>query len=463
MQISRDDLNPCTVVLEVVCSAKQVETAFKRVLKEYGKRVRIPGFRAGQAPSAMIEKAVPLGDLEGAAMEEAIRASLRKALTDESLNAVAQPAVDLKKFTREPPECEYTAKVPLAPQVELGEYEGLQAEKYRIEVTEADIERQIDELRSRSGQRKEVADRGLQAGDNALVNIKIEGDEGDGRNFVVVAGQTFEGLDTALMGMQLDDIKSVDLTFPEAFEEQDLAGQTEKCTVTLRSLSAIELPALDDDFAKSLSLEDVSELRARVETRIREVRQQLSEEMVHERIIEQLHAASTVHVADNLWEAVAERRLSNIKEQLKEKGTDLGAYVQQNGMTEEQFVKAQRQEAKTHVERAAIIDSVFKQEGLAITNEDTNAQFLKIAYENNVLPEKMTEFAKEFGPQIQDEIVNRTMYAKVLGLLTEKAKITEVDPPVGPTGDQVQSDTAIEARDIERSPARQENDLESKK
>ena len=143
MQISRNDLNPCTVVLEVVCSGKQVQTAFKRVLKEYGKRIRISGFRAGQAPPAMVEKSVPAGDLQGAALEETIRLSLLKALTDESLNPVAQPAVDLKKFTREPPVCEYTAKVPLAPQVELGEYDGLQAEKYRIEVSEADIKRQI--------------------------------------------------------------------------------------------------------------------------------------------------------------------------------------------------------------------------------------------------------------------------------------------------------------------------------
>ena len=137
--------------------------------------------------------------------------------------------------------------------------------------------------------------------------------------------------------------------------------------------------------------------------------------------------------------------------------------MQQNGMTEEQFIEAQQHEAKTHVERAAIIDSVFKQEGLQITKEDTNAQFLKIAYENNVQADKLTEFAKEFGPRIQEEVVNRTMYSKVLGLLTEKAEITEVDPPVGPTGDQARSDATIEARDIERSPARKENDSESAK
>jgi trigger factor len=189
------------------------------------------------------------------------------------------------------------------------------------------------------------------------------------------------------------------------------------------------MPELDDEFAKSLQLENVDDLKGRIRENIQFAKERMAQEMLNERILQALLANSTVHVADTQWETVADRRLAEIQEELKQQGATLEQYAQQNGMTEAEFVEAQRAEAKVQVQRAVVLQEIFNKEGLKITDKDTNEQFLRIAYENQVPEADLKKFAKEYGPQIRDEIVYRTIYAKVMGLLNEGAQITEVDPP----------------------------------
>jgi trigger factor len=430
MRVEREDLNPCTVLLKVSCSPEQVQSGVRKAIKALSKRIKVPGFRPGTAPVSVMEQMLSPQDIDSFAQEETINASYKSALQSEGLTPVEQGQIMDVQFDRGAEKCEYSVKVPLAPKVELGEYRGLKAEKFKVDVTEDEVMRQIDELRARTGKKKAV-DRGVREGDNALVNIKVEGAEGDGKNFMVVAGQTFPDLDAALLGMKTDDIKSVGLTFPDAFAEADMAGKTLKCTLTVRSVSAVELPEVDDEFAKSMQLESLEEMKGRIRENILLAKQQMAQEMVNERLLEALLSSSTVHVADTQWEGVAERRLAEIRDELAQQGATLAQYAEQNGMSEEQFVNAQREEAKTQVQRAVLLREVFNKEGLKVTERDSNEQFLRIAYENRVREDELKKFAKEYGPQIRDEIVYRTIYAKVMGLLNEAAEVTEVEPPRG--------------------------------
>jgi len=430
MHVSREDLNPCTVSLTVTCSAEQVQAGVRKAVKALAKRIKVAGFRPGTAPVHVLEKMIPAEEIDALAQEETINATFKTAVQDEGLTLGGQAQIEKVEFDRATDACEYTVKVPLAPKVELGDYKSLSAERFKVTVNDDEIDRQIDDLRARSG-KKQPVERGMKPGDNALVNIKVEDAEGDGRNFMVVAGQTFVDLDSALIGMKVDDIKSVELDFPEGFQEADLAGAKHKCKVTVRSVSAVELPELDDEFAKSFNVESVDELRARISESIRQAKEQMGQEMVNERLLEDLLAKSEVHVADTAWESVATRRLTEIAEELKKQGATLEQYVQQNGMDEAQFLEAQKAEAKTQVQRAVLIEKVFHAEGMAVTDKDANEQFLRVAYENKVPEAELKKFAKEYGPQIRDEIVYRTMYSKVMGLLNEHASVTEIDPGAG--------------------------------
>ncbi len=431
MQVKRTDLNPCTVQLEIVCSPEQVEQGFSRAAKEFAKRIKVPGFRPGTAPKAVIEKMIDPSELARSAAEEIVKTVLKKAMDQEDLKPDNTPAVNLTKFERDTSVCEFTAKVPLPPVVTLGEYKGLTATRPPIDVTEEEVEQQIEEIRGRRGKREAVTGRGIQEGDMAVVNIRPDGEEGEGKTFMVIAGQTFPDLDKALMTMSAEEIKHVALEFPGTFQEKDWAHKSFEATVTVRSVSTTQAPKLDDEFAQSLKASDVEDLRNRVREGIRRAKEQIVQEMVNEQLFDQLLKVSQVQVPDTTWEQVAAQRLQEMAYEQGSKQRTLEDYAKENGMTIDELVAAQQAEAKVHVERAVLIEHIFQKEGMKISNDDANRHFMEIANENQVPQEQLSKFAKKFGGSIRNEIFFRTMHAKVVEFLNQHA--TFVDEAPAPT------------------------------
>lgn len=422
MQITREDLNPCTVKLDVVCSPDQVREGFAKAYKTLAKKVRVPGFRPGQAPRAMIEQMVSRDDIYNEAADAIVKNALTKAIEQEKLEPNDYPAVQVTKLDEADTVCEFTSKIPLAPIVELGDYKGLAASRPKVEVTDDEVEQQLDLLRQRAGKREEVKGRGVQAGDIAVVNIKAEGDEGEGRNFMTIAGKTFEQLDEAIQGMEVEEMKSLELKFPKNFQEKDWAGKTMKCQVTLRSLNAVKLPELDDAFAKSLKTDNVADLKDRLRDRMLAAKQQMADDYVNEQLQEELLKRCTVHVPDNMWESVAARRLQDLQTDIQAKGLTPQQYAEQSGMTMEQLVEAWRHEAKSHVMRAVVVRDIFVKEKLKLSNEDLNIALHEMAGEYEMPAEDLfMALKKNKGLR---ELEFRAIFKKVIGFLNEHAKVT---------------------------------------
>lgn len=427
MQVKRTDLNPCTVQLEVVCSVDQVEAGFTKAAKEFAKRIKVPGFRPGTAPKAMVEKLIDQEELARAAVDEIIRASLSKALEQESVKPDNSPAVNVTKFDRAEGACEFVAKVPLPPVVKMGDYKGLVIQRPPIEVSDAEVEKQIEELRQRKGKKSEVVGRGIAEGDMAVVNIKPDGDEGEGKSFMVIAGQTFPDLDATLIGMGAEEIKHAKLNFPATFQEKDWSGKKFEATVTVRSVSTTQAPELDDEFAQSLKATDVKDLKEKVRASIERAKAEMSQEMVNEQLFDQLMKSSEVEVPDTTWEQVANQRLQEMAYELGQQKKTVEDYAKETGMTIEELVLAQQAEAKVHVKRAVLIENIFKLEKMNVDGNDANRHFLQIAAENRVPEADLTKFAKKYGGNIRNEIVFRTMHTKVVEFLNDHA--VEGDAP----------------------------------
>ena len=425
MKVQREELNPCTVLLSITCTPAQVRGAFDKAYKELGKKLRLPGFRPGHAPKAMLQRALPKEDVMNAAADQIIRTAYKEALEKENLKPEGQGSVNIKALDEESSTCEFDVKVPLPSIVELAEYKNVPVERPAIEVGEDDVERQIEELRKRGGKREKVTDRGIREGDMAVVNIKQHGETGDGRTFMTTAGATFPQLDEALIGMEAEQMKHLTLTFPGTFQESDWAGQTLDVDLTVRSVNAVKVPELDDAFAKSLDLENVEDLRERVRLGLERAREQMLEDIVNEQVLTHLVNESQIQVADNTWEAVLNRRLYDIQQELAKQKKTIEDHAKENGMTVEEFVNRLREEAQLHVKRAVVVERVFKAEEMKINDQEATQHFLQIAAEHEVPEEKLEEFAKQYGGVIRDEVVYRAMYAKVMGFLREHANITE--------------------------------------
>lgn len=429
MQVTREDLNPCTVKLTIACAPDQVKDAFDKALKSIAKEIRLPGFRPGHAPKHMVEKMINPEELYRQAADELIRRTYDKAVAEQKLDVDAgvRPSVEMTALDRDEQKGEYIAKVPLPPKIKLSEYKGLTANRQGLDVSDEEVDFQIDELRKRQSSRESITNRSAAEGDYGVVNIKPEGDAGEGKNFMVVLGQTFEGLDNALKGMNAEEMKTAELTFPDTFSDSTWAGKKMKVQLTLNSLSAVTLPALDEEFAKSLKTESVEELKTRMRDSITEAKKQMSNDMLQEQLLEQLREASEISVSDNMWEALANQRLTEIAQQQAEQGKSLEQYAAENGMVVDDLVKAWHEQAKVHVERAMIVREIFAAEKLAITNEELNGELFAMAQEYQMEPMELLEAMRRSGSL--QELQFRAISRKVTNFLIDNANIVEGEAP----------------------------------
>jgi trigger factor len=428
MTVTREDLNPCTVKLTIVCEPAEVKEGFDKAFKQIAKSVRLPGFRPGHAPRSMVEPLINKQDLMNEAADQIVRKTGTKAMEEEKLqpDPSQRPMVDLTKLEQDPAECEFSVKVALPPIVDLGDPKGLQIEKPSIDVTEEEVDYQLEEIRKRRSTREAITDRGVAEGDVAVLNVKIDGESGEGRTFMTVAGQTFPELDAALMGMKVEEMRHVDLTFPENFQEKDWAGKPLSCTVTVNSLSAVKMPELDESFAKSMKTETVEELRTRLKDTIAKAKKEMVDEIVSEQLLDKLLERSTVHVPDNMWENLAARRLQETAAEQREQGKSLEEYAKENGMTLEELVENWKEKALIHVKRALLIREVFSKEKMTLSNQDLNHELFAMANEYEMQPEELLSILKKNHQM--EELQFKAFARKVGNFLAEHADAREVVP-----------------------------------
>lgn len=427
MQVSREDLNPCTVLLTVTCTPEQVAGGFTKAYKTAAKKIKVPGFRPGTAPLPMVKQYANPEYVAEIAAENIVGDAYKKAVTDADLEPHTGPKVELIKLSEETGECEFKAKVPLAPQIELGEYKGLKASKPAIEVTDQEIEEQIQELREGRAKRKAVENRGAQNGDFAVVNILPDDEQGEGRNFMTMVGHTFPGLDEALQGLKLDDIKQAELSFPAEFQEKDWAGTTKKCVMRLKSLAAPELPDLTDEFAQQFAAGSVDELKERIREGMTNAKTQMVENYVHEQLMNSVIEGSTIHVPDPMWEDVANQRMHEIAQDAARQGANLEAVAQSNNMSIEQLYERIKDEAKSEVQRALVLTEIFQKQEMKLGNEDIAQEVDLFAREMGVPPQEALKQLRR--ARRLDEVQFRALRKKVLSFLTENATIEAAPAP----------------------------------
>lgn len=424
MQVTSEQLNPCTIQLAIVCAPEEVKEGFTKAFKSISKSMKIPGFRPGHAPRAMVESLISQDSLHSEAADQIVRSVLMKALKQEDLQPFPgnRPSVNLQKFDRDTDACEFTAKIPLAPQVELGEYKKLKVEKPAIQVKDEEVDYQVEELRKKKSSRTALTDRGIADGDVAYVSVKPEGDE-TARNFMTIVGQTFPEMDKAITGLKVEEMRSVELTFPENFQEKDWAGKKKKVQVSLNSASSVQLPALDDDFAQSFKAENVDDLKTKIREQLLIAKNQLVRDVLNEQAMERLLENSKVEVSDNSWEDIANRRLQETANEVHQKGSTMEKYAEENGMTLEQLQTAWQDKAKIYIKRAFLIREVFAKEKMGLTNEDLNKELVEMAYEFQISPAEMFDILKK--NKSLEELQFRAISRKVSDFLVANADIKE--------------------------------------
>lgn len=373
----------CKRELELEIPADNVRKAKDKISRDLARVARIPGFRPGKAPVTLIERRFA-DEIKGEVLESLLPEFLSKALQEQKLTPVNQPAVDQVNFADDG-QVKFRATFEVLPEFELADYKGLEVEVEEIQVGDAEVDKAIEDLRERAATYAPVEGRAIQDGDYAqikLIGKTAEGEPVQADNVMchVGAEETLETFTQNLRGANVGDTKQFEAKYPENYPDPKLAGKTYDYTVELLGIKEKKLPELNDEFAKDVAaevggVENVAELRAKVKERLDAAREERQREQANDKIIETLVNKHDFPVPQSLIEHQMDARLERVVRSLAQQGVDPRA-VNVDWVT---LRRRQQERATGDVKAELIVDRIASAESIDVTEEDVEKEIEHLA------------------------------------------------------------------------------------
>jgi len=434
VEVTITDLSPCKKQLRIEIDAETVNAKFDAVAKDFRRHAHLPGFRPGKAPLANVMRSY--GDKIG---EEAKRTlmsdSYAKALKENELRPVIMPEVEELQFGHGKP-FQYLATLEVTPAFEMPEYIGIEVEKERHSVNDADIAKALDTLRE---QRVSYADmdRPVVEDDFIVVNftgtiddkpitdlIKVARGLTEQKNFWLHKTQNplIPGTVEALIGSSKGDKKTVTVTIPDDFVYEEIVGKEAKYEIEVVQVKEKSLPELDDKFAKGFGAESMDKLREGVENDLKNELEYSKKKSIRNQCVDKLLGAVNCDLPETIVNEATRAAVHNIVQQNHQRGVGK-EIIEEN---KDKIYANAKTDAKVRVKANYILSKIAEKEGIKVTDKELSRQVAAMAAQQKVKPQKLAQQLKDNGTiyQVQEEIMN----AKVIDLLEEKAKVTEIDP-----------------------------------
>ena len=427
MQISVQRLSPVELELEIHIPVESVKAEFDKAYVTLGKRAHVKGFRPGKAPRDVLKKLFGpqvVNDVANAIVND----TLPKALTEQNLTPISQPAVEAGKIDVKEP-FSYKARFEVQPEIADVKYEGFELYRPKVEVLDASVEEQLEGLRQRHAALKapEPA-RAAKEGDVATIDFtlsmdgkEVEGGGGEGVQLELGSGQALPEIDAALLGKNVGDEASAEHTFPDTHPRKDFQGKKGSFKIKVTDLKERVPPALDDDFAKDIGFETLIALRADVHTKLEKLAKDRSETVLAEQIIAKLNELNPCDVPPTLVE-----QQCHIMEQ------ELAMQARRAG---QRFTKEQAEALHNHVHEDAsrkvraglLMAAIAKKHEFKVTEEDIEKGLAELAEETGKNVAKLRAEYREKTKR--DILVGMILEDKILDFIETKSKIIDGDPP----------------------------------
>lgn len=363
MQISVQQIDPVTVQLTIENDRETVQRAFEKAVRLLGRNVRVPGFRPGQAPLKILQQMLAPDTVRKLAGEILVEESLERALQEHNITPYRPPRIEIEKLQEAEP-FRYKATIPLKPVVELGDYESISVELPTVEVADEELEQVIENLRQEAMHLEHAPDAKAQAEDRLVVQIKnLQAGDTHPQRFLLVLGRSFAELDNALVGMQENETKQLELTFPESWEDTALAGKTIPVELIVEKVHRPVYPT-DEQLAKTFQYERFEDLQERMRQYILERKLQNAIDEATEQILQTLRERSTAHIPEALIEEETRDEAQRFVEQLQASRISVEQFLTESNMTREQLQALLRMRALTRLENTFLLLEIANKEHL---------------------------------------------------------------------------------------------------
>ena len=449
------------VVLTIEVGSAEFEAAIEKAYQKMRKKINVPGFRPGKAPRKVIEGMYGAEVFFEEAINIAFPDAYEAAVKEQELQVVGYPAVEMVgEVTREG--FTFKATTPVYPEVTLGEYKGLTAEKDEVKVGAADVNERLKQLQDRNTRLVSV-DREAKEGDTAVIDFEgfldgkpFDGGKGEGHNLELGSHSFVPGFEEQVVGMKAGDEKDLDITFPEDYHA-DLAGKAVVFKVKVHEVKAKEVPELDDEFAKDVSeFDTLKDLKADLKKQITEERQKDADRAFEDAVMEQAAANITAEIPDAMVENQCRQFLDNFKMQIAQQGIPYDQYLKLTGMDEAKLLEDAKEPALRQVKMDLTVAAIIKAENLEATDEEVEAEYKKLAEQYNM----DIEMVKKYLPaeQIKDQLVSQ----KAVAVVVDSANVVVKKAPAKKTTKKStkKADAETAEAEVETTETEAEKDAE---
>jgi trigger factor len=404
---------------------KYVEQAYKKTRGKFS----IQGFRKGKAPRRIIESNYGEGVFYDEALNILLPVEYDKAITELELTPVDRPEVDIVEIGKDV-DLKFTAEVDVKPEVVLGDYKGLEVKKPSVEVTDEMIDEEMKKSAEMNARMIVVEDRAVEDGDILTIDYKgmigeeqFEGGTAENQALTIGAGEFIPGFEEQLIGKNTNEETKVEVTFPEDYHSEELAGKAAIFEVKIHEIKVKELPELDDEFAQDTTeFDTLAEYRADLTKNMVEANEKSAKDFIRNSLVEQAAGNIEIEIPNGMIESETDFMLRDMEYQLSYSGIQMEQYLQITGSTVEDLKEQMKEDALVRVKTQLVLEKISEVEALEVTQEDIDKEIERIAEAQNQTAEEVKKiYARDDYSYLKDSMKS----TKVVDLLEENAKIVE--------------------------------------
>ncbi len=416
------------VVISLEASAEEFKDAMMKSFNKNKNRFQIPGFRKGKAPYKLVKQYYGEGALYDDAIDFLVNPQYSAAIKEHDLKVVSRPELDIQEIG-EDKGMKYTITVTVKPEVELGQYEGVEATYRYIAPTDETVENELKRQQDRNGRMVPVEGRAVEDGDTVTIDyegfvdgVAFEGGKDEGHDLKIGSNSFIPGFEEQLIGHNIDEEFPITVTFPEEYHAEDLKGKEATFQIKLHAIKVKELPELNDDFAKDVSeFDTLDEYKADIKKTQTEQADKAAKDSFENEVVKVVCENAKVEIPSCMVDTEVDNMIDEQSYRMRAQGIALETYLQYMGQTMDEYKLGLRTMAETRVKTSLVIEACGKAMNIEATDADVEEEAEKIASQYGMKKEDFLARIADNDQFIRDSIIGR----KTVDALAEKAKKVE--------------------------------------
>ena len=426
MSFKVEELGKSMVKLTIEVAADEFEKAMETAYQKNKNKLSVQGFRKGKAPRSVIEKMYGPGVFYEDAANELIPGEYEKAAVESGLDIVSRPEIDLVQVEKGK-EFIFTAEVAVKPEVTLGKYKGVTVEKKAVEVTDEEISAELDRVREQNARILTVDDRPVADGDETVIDfegfvdgVPFAGGKGEDYKLVIGSHSFIDTFEEQLIGKNIGEEVDVNVTFPEEYHAAELAGKPALFKVTVKAITAKELPELDDEFAVDVSeFDTLAEYKEDIKKNLLEKKEKEAKFAKEDAVVDKIIEEATMEIPDAMIDTQTRQMAEEYAQRLQMQGLNLEQYFKFTGMNANSFMENLKPQALKRIQCRLVLEAVVKAENIEVTEEEVDKEFETMAQNYRMEKDKLIELV---GEKEKEQIKMDIAVQKAVDFVRDAAK-----------------------------------------